>query len=158
MKTQEFTAHQDIPSNILYADDDSDDHFFFEKVLATIPFHTKLTTVEDGELLMKYLFEHFDNLPDVLFLDYNMPRKSGAECLSEIKLNPKLKDLPVIIYSTYLHEEIADELFKAGAHFYIRKTDLVELKSALQFVFSLIVENKFIRPSRTQFIISGVTV
>ena len=51
----------------------------------------------DGEQLMKLLTEKTDELPHVLFLDLNMPRKNGFECLSEIKLNEKLKKFLVII-------------------------------------------------------------
>jgi CheY-like chemotaxis protein len=49
---------------------------------------------------MDMLASNPDTLPDILFLDLNMPRKTGYECLSEIKLNIKLQRLPVIIYST----------------------------------------------------------
>lgn len=143
-----------LPLHILLADDDSDDRFFFDKALKTLPFHALLTTLEDGEKLMDYLLENSEKLPDVLFLDHNMPRKNGFECLSEIKLNHELKRLPVIIYSTYLHEDIADLLYENGAHFYIRKTDLAELKKVLHLVLSLLLEKKFARPQRAQFIFS----
>ncbi len=99
-----------------------------------------------------------DRLPEVLFLDLNMPRKNGTECLTEIKLNEKLKHLPVIIYSTSLHEEIADQLYKTGAHYYIQKTDLAELEKYLLHVLTIMLKNKFTRPSRKDFIINGVMV
>ncbi len=117
---------------------------------------TKLTTVDDGERLMSYLSKNINKLPDVLFLDLNMPRKNGAECLKEIKLNKKLQHLPVIIYSTSLHEAVADELYKNGAHYYIRKTDLLELRKVLHKVLTMIIENKFSRPPRSEFILSLV--
>ncbi len=64
-----------IPIQILFADDDNDEHFLFKKVLKTLPFHIKLATVENGEELMTYLLKNADNLSDVLFLDNNMPKK-----------------------------------------------------------------------------------
>ncbi|MGZ3902669.1 MAG: response regulator, partial [Bacteroidia bacterium] len=94
--------------NILLADDDKDDRYFFEKALKTLSIKAQLTISEDGEKLMAYLLKHSEKLPDVLFLDLNMPRKNGAECLTEIKLHEKLKKLPVIIYSTSLHDDVAD--------------------------------------------------
>ena len=75
------------PMNILLADDDADDCFFFEKALREIPMATQLTTVNDGERLMDHLSKNMEQLPDVLFLDLNMPRKSGFECLTEITEN-----------------------------------------------------------------------
>src|SRR5450759_3766148 len=86
--------------NILLADDDTDDCFFFDKALRETPIATHLTIVHDGEQLMDYLSKNSEHLPDVLFLDLSMPRKTGFECLSEIKENKKLKDLPVVMFST----------------------------------------------------------
>ena len=142
------------PLKILLADDDKDDRFFFDKALKSLPFPTQLTTVEDGEQLMDYLSENSDNLPDILFLDINMPRKNGFECLSEIKKNPKLKEIPVIIYSTSLHEDIANQLYSNGAHFYIQKTDLDELEKILHLVLTMMIEGKFKYPAKENFILN----
>lgn len=142
-----------LPLNILLADDDIDDLFFFKKALDTLTFLTQLRTVNDGQKLMNYLTENSTQLPDVLFLDLNMPRKNGAECLQEIKQNEKLKELPVIIYSTSLHEDIADLLYKNGAHFYIRKGSLQELENNLHNILTLMAEKKFFIPSRNKFIL-----
>ncbi len=116
---------------LLLADDDADDRFFFDKVLKQLTIPTELKTVEDGEQLMFFLSENYNQLPDILFLDLNMPRKNGSECLAEIKNNKRLKDLPVIIYSTSLLDEMSDLLYKNGAYYYIRKTDIQELKKIL---------------------------
>lgn len=140
---------------ILLADDDKDDRFFFDKAIKELDIPTELITVEDGEQLMSYLSENSENLPDVLFLDLNMPRKKGSECLSEINLNPKLKDLPVIIYSTSLHEDVADQLYRNGAFYYVQKTDLSELEKILLQVLTRIAEKKFTRPPREGFILNS---
>lgn len=140
--------------HILLADDDRDDRFFFDKALKALSVPTHLTTVKDGVKLMEYLFENSNKLPDILFLDLNMPRKNGSECLIEIKSNKALKSLPVIIYSTSLYGNVSDLLYEKGAHYYVRKTDFDELKKNLSRVFSLIVEKKPTRPSRAEFIIS----
>ena len=107
--------------NILLADDDTDDCIFFKEALQALPILTNLIAVHDGEELMKYLTEKSAQLPHVLFLDLNMPRKNGFECLSEIKHNEKLKDLPVIIFSTSNSQDKMNILFKNGADVYIRK-------------------------------------
>lgn len=147
-----------ISLHVLLADDDSDDRYFFDKALKELPFATQLTTAENGANLMSYLLQNAGSLPDILFLDYNMPRKNGAECLAEIKRHPLLKELPVIIYSTSLHEDVADVLYISGAHFYIHKAVFSELKKVLQHVLMLIAEKKFSRPARAQFILSSVEV
>jgi CheY-like chemotaxis protein len=150
---QQKTVVSDIPINILLADDDIDDRYFFNKVLQSLPIQTKLETVENGENLMIYLAENSENLPDILFLDLNMPRKNGMECLSEIKKDEKLKNLPVIIYSTHQHERNSDKLYEKGAHYYVRKTDMIELAKALQYILNLMVENKFARPGKDKFVL-----
>lgn len=139
---------------VLLADDDTDDRYFFEIILRAFPSPTQLVMVEDGEKLMRYLSENSKNLPDVLFLDLNMPKKNGSECLSEIKGNPKLQRLPVIMYSTSVHNDVADQLYAKGAHYYFRKTDMIEIQNVLHHVLSLLVKNNFARPARDKFVLS----
>lgn len=140
-----------FPIRILLADDDADDCYFFEKVLKTIPFNTSFTTVDNGEILMTWLFQNYENLPHVIFLDQNMPRKKGTECLKEIKNAEKLKHIPVIIYSTYLQDDVADYLYENGAHYYFRKTELHNLYSFLNLVIAKLVQKDFNQPERASF-------
>ncbi len=140
--------------NILLADDDKDDRFFFKEALEELPIATHFKSVNDGERLINYLSANSEQLPDVLFLDLNMPRKNGHECLIEIKSNKKLQKLPVVIYSTSLDDQIADILYKIGAYYYIRKTDLTELRKTLNYILTKIVGKKFEQPSRDKFILS----
>src|ERR1043165_6124750 len=90
---------------ILLADDDKDDRFFFDKALGSISLPSDFVAVEDGEKLMSWL-RKAAKLPDVLFLDINMPRKNGAECLAEIKSDPVLKKIPRIVYSIPLRNDV----------------------------------------------------
>jgi CheY-like chemotaxis protein len=141
------------PLQIMLADDDADDRFFFAENIECSTTPAILNTVDNGEKLIQYLKTNSEALPDALFLDLNMPRKNGAECLLVIKQDDKLKNLPVIIYSTSLHEEIADILFKNGAHYYIKKGNSIEMQNALNYILMLITENKLFRPTREQFIL-----
>lgn len=138
--------------NILLADDDADDCFFFEKALREISIATQLTTVTNGERLMDYLTKNAERLPAVLFLDLNMPRKSGFECLTEIIENIKLKDLPVIIFSTSYtmdpnyEQSMIDVLYKLGAQDYIRKPgDFTKLKDLINQSLLKLVERKSLK-------------
>ena len=107
--------------NILLADDDTDDCLFFKDAITQLIPSTNFTAVHDGEELMQLLTDETSQLPDVIFLDLNMPRKNGFECLAEIKHNKKLKNLPVVIFSTSFEQDKISILFKTGADVYIRK-------------------------------------
>jgi len=141
-------ANQQHPSlNILLADDDIDDRFFFDKALQEIPLATSLSTVNNGEQLMNYLVENYGNLPDVLFLDLSMPRKTGFECLAEIKENALLKELPVIKFTTSFtrgidfEENLINTLSRMGAQDYIRKpADFDDLKQVIQRALTGVIE------------------
>lgn len=129
---------QHAPLTVLLADDDMDDRIFFEKAIKEIPIATKLTIVYGGEELMDYLNKNSDSLPDVLFLDLAMPRKTGYECLDEIKENEKFRNIYVVIFSTSytsgidFEQGLKDTLFKIGADNYIRKPgDFADLKKAI---------------------------
>lgn len=150
-----ITPTSQHPIRVLLADDDQDDRYLFDRELKLLPFNTQLTTAEDGEKLMNYLENSVNNLPDILFLDHNMPRKNGAECLQEIKAHPKLKVLPVIMYSTYVHDDLADVFYKNAAHYYLRKTDQKELKKSLCHILTLIRDKRFSQPARNRFVLIG---
>jgi len=140
--------------NILLADDDKDDCLFFKDALAELPLSTSFTAVHHGDQLIQHLEKISANLPEILFLDLNMPRKNGLECLIEIKKHPVLKKIPVIIYSTSYDEEKANQLFHSGAHFYICKpADFNDLKKVIHNVLLLLRENN-LKTSRDNFLIT----
>ncbi len=142
------------PLHLLLADDDTDDCLFFKEALEELPISAKLTTVHDGVQLMQLLSANEIPLPDALFLDLNMPRKSGFECLSEIKWNDKLKKLPVIIYSTSLNMEVVDLLYQNGAHHYIRKPgEYDKLKKVIFEAITLLLQTELTQPARDKFIL-----
>ena len=127
--------------NILLADDDIDDCNFFKNALEELSLSAQLTTVHDGEQLMNYLSENSQHLPHVLFLDINMPRKTGLECLSEIKRDPALKDIPVVMFSTSNSWDTINRLFKSGSHIYIHKpSDFTQLKQVIHHALPIAAE------------------
>jgi len=140
--------------NLLLADDDMDDCFFFKEALEVFPISAKLSTVNDGVQLMKLLSSIESPLPDALFLDLNMPRKSGFECLSEMKTIDKLMNIPVIIYSTSLNMEVVDLLYQRAAHYYIRKPgEFDKLKKVIFEAITLLLQSELTKPSRDKFIL-----
>ena len=129
---------------ILLADDDLDDCNFFKHALEELSHSAQLTTVHDGEQLMQHLSEHSEHLPHVLFLDINMPRKNGLECLAEIKRNPKLKDIPVVMFSTSNSWDTINMLFNSGSHVYIHKpSDFAQLKQVIHHALPIAAEEVF---------------
>jgi CheY-like chemotaxis protein len=141
--------------NILLADDDADDCLFFEEAISELVPPTTFTAVHDGEQLMKLLSNKINKLPNVIFLDLNMPRKNGFECLTEIKKNKALKDLPVVIFSTSFEQEVVNQLYQNGAHFFIRKPSEFSLfKKIILYAITLMKENNNSQPSSEDFILT----
>ena len=130
--------------NVLLADDDIDDCNFFKRALDALPVPTQLTTVYDGEELMAALNSETNQLPHVVFLDINMPRKNGFECLAELKQSSRLKDLPVIMFSTSNSRDAMNQLFKTGADVYIRKPgNFEQLKELIHHALPMATEKVF---------------
>ena|SRR5688572_24786511 len=140
-------------TNIFLADDDEDDRFIFKEALQEIQVPTSLFTANDGEQLMTALNALKGSLPDVLFLDLNMPRKNGFQCLSEIRQNRNLRTLKTVIFSTSYEPEVIELLFKTGADHFIRKpTEFSELKKVIENVLK-IVQTPYVRHSIERFVL-----
>ena len=123
---------------VLLADDDEDDRLFFKVAFESIKIKTLVKTVNDGVELMNYLVDNQNKLPHILFLDLNMPFKSGMECLQEIKKIDYLKDVAIAIYSTSASEQEIEEAFVNGANVYIKKPhDFTTLKKFLEEVITI---------------------
>lgn len=130
------------PMTILIADDDADDRMFLEQAMRQIGYDQAIRFVEDGEELMDYLLRlgRYNELnapwPNMLILDLNMPRKSGFQALSEIKDNPKLRRLPVVVMTTSSAEEDILKTYNLGVNSFVTKpfnyNRLVEMVGTLK--------------------------
>ena len=112
-----------IKSNksIYLADDDADDCMLFEDALKEICVSTELTTANDGVELMTLMESSVPPAPDIIFLDLNMPRKNGFECLELIRKTKKWKDIPIVIFSTTGQEEMIKKVYEQGASYFVQK-------------------------------------
>lgn len=127
--------------HILLAEDDQDDCLFFEKALKELSIDATLKIANNGEDLMQLLTNETTKIPDVIFLDINMPRKSGTECLEEIRQNERLKNIPIITISTSNDPQKITRHFKIGANIYIHKPkDFSQLKLVIQHALPLSTE------------------
>lgn len=144
------------PLKVLLADDDNDDCLFFKNAIAQLPIATDLNAVHDGEQLIRHLVQNPERMPDVIFLDLSMPRKTGFECLTEIKQNPHWKNIPVFVFSTSFTKDLNYErnligtLSMIGAEEYIRKPgDFEQLKQVIHKALLNVTADKSIKLSGT---------
>jgi len=109
---------------ILMADDDDDDFLLTQKALSESKLLNRLYHVKDGEELLEYLRSegrYEDSTyerPGVILLDLNMPRKDGREALKEIKSDPDLQDIPVVVFTTSKAEEDIYKSYKRQFVYY----------------------------------------
>jgi CheY-like chemotaxis protein len=130
-------THQDS-MHILLADDDEDDRTFFSEAIQELKMNNKLTLFKDGIELMDYLVHPEIKLTHVLFLDLNMPGKTGIDCLKEIRSNARFKDVSIAIYSTSSSEKDIEDTFIEGANIYIKKpNDFSKLKKVIKEVVNM---------------------
>lgn len=142
--------------SVYLADDDADDRLLFEEALMEVSKNIALTTAHNGEQLMKILDDTTPPPPHLIFLDLNMPLKNGLECLDAIKKDNKLKDIPVVIFSTSCQKEAIDKVYSRGADYYICKPDNYQkLKTVLNRMFSIDLTGIHSRPSRENFLIQA---
>ena len=130
------------PIIILLADDDEEDRMLAAGALAESRVVNDLRFVEDGDELLDYLYHRGQYAdaqsspsPGLILLDLNMPRKDGREALREIKADPDLRRIPVVVLTTSKAEEDIYRTYDLGASSYITKPvtfdRLVELMKTL---------------------------
>jgi CheY-like chemotaxis protein len=133
-----------MPFRILMAEDDPDDRLLLEQALKEIRFPGDLRFVEDGEALMRYLQhmgDYSDNTtfprPTIILMDLNMPKKDGRQALTEIKRDPDLRQIPVIVWTTSDLNEDIKRCHEAGADSFITKPmSYTELVNTVRELFS----------------------
>ena len=116
------------PISILVADDDPDDRMMIEEAFAENRIANKLVFVEDGEQLLAYLrregdyADHADEpYPGIILLDLNMPRKDGREALRDLKADPELCRIPIIVLTTSQAEEDIVRTYGLGVSSFVTK-------------------------------------
>jgi len=139
------------PITILLADDDEEDRMLTADALAESRVVNDLRFVEDGEELLDYLYRrgkfsgpHAAPLPGLILLDLNMPKKDGREALREIKADPELRRIPVIVLTTSKAEEDIYRTYDLGANSFISKpvqfASLVDVMKQIKRYWIEIVE------------------
>jgi CheY-like chemotaxis protein len=111
-----------MKKSIVLADDDADDRELFVEAMSEIDPSASVITVEDGDKLVNALANQ-EHVPDLIFVDVNMPRRGGKECIMEIRQNSRFKGVPIVIYSTTLSHHDIDDAWDKGALCFMRKPD-----------------------------------
>jgi CheY-like chemotaxis protein len=116
------------PRTILVAEDDADDRHWIRDALAECHLGIHVDFVADGEELMDFLqhrgkYVVTTNLayPGLILLDLNMPKKDGRECLKEIKSDPRIRHIPIVVLTTSRAEEDTFRTYNLGANSVIHK-------------------------------------
>ncbi|MDB5281663.1 MAG: response regulator receiver protein [Bacteroidota bacterium] len=120
---------------IFVVDDDIDDREIFIEAINTVDSSIRCFTAIDGEdALVKAASKDFV-VPEIIFLDLNMPKMDGPQFLAELKRNKLLGDIPVVIYSTSFRKTDVDETKRLGASYFLAKpSDFKELCDALSAI------------------------
>jgi CheY-like chemotaxis protein len=141
---------------ILLADDDQDDREFFAQAISSLDLKYPVEYFKDGTELLERIYNVDLALPDLVFLDLNMPIMSGYETLEQIREDRRFKNIPVIaIYSTSPHPDGIIKTFSFGANAYIIKpTSFNDLKMLLAKVLEMYCKDQFRQSTLESFIIS----
>ena len=105
---------------VMIIDDDEDDRFFFKEAIEGMLNFSVCCEAKDGVDALNQL-RTAKKFPDFIFLDVNMPRMGGKECLKELEKDAKLKNIPVIMYSTSFTDKSIAEFRALGAYHYLNK-------------------------------------
>src|SRR5689334_22949201 len=135
------------PVRILLVDDDLDDCMFFKDALAETGISTFLQIATRCNNILETIGSNREQLPQLVFLDLNMPSVSGQECLKIIRSAETLNNIPVIIYSTSASRQEVEETFDGGANLYLQKPSsfhllVIALKKILQTDWTTIVSSR----------------
>lgn len=120
------------PNRIFLIDDDEDDGYIFNVALSHLPRNFELLYYHDSEQALAALSDTTFSPPDMLFIDWNMPKLNGNQCLQSIRKLPGYATVPIIICSTSNHVELHTEVRRLGAsHFMAKPSTIKELTEKL---------------------------
>jgi CheY-like chemotaxis protein len=114
-------SYQSLYSHLFIIDDDIEDQEIFIEAVREVSEHIHCSSSTSGEDALSHLEHKLKSLPDLIFLDLNMPKQNGKQVLREIKNIPGLKSIPVIMYSTSFAPRDIEEIRQIGAAHHLLK-------------------------------------
>jgi CheY-like chemotaxis protein len=139
--------------HLMFADDDADDLYLFREAVNEIDPKKMISLVDSGQRLLDKLEVV---LPDILFLDLNMPGINGLQCLDMIRSKSHYDIVPIVIYSTSADAGHVEKAYTSGANLFIRKPNTFEkMKSQIAKILSLNVNDFIPQPERENFLLES---
>lgn len=140
-------------TRVLIADDDDDDFLIFTLAIEELSYKVMLSRATDAQMLMTMLNRE---VPDLLFLDLQLPRKGGRECLQQIRNDSRFDKLPVIVYTSLEDLNNIEYCFRHGANIYTLKPNTIrELKIILQRILTIDWKVATYYPPLADFVLRG---
>lgn len=137
--------------HILMADDDKDDFNLLKEAAEKACEALQISYAGNWLELWRFILK---TLPDVLFIDLNMPVKNGLECLQLLREDRKYDNIPIIIYSTSISKNDIDKAYKNGANYFMVKPKAIEdISNMIKKLCSMGKESLLSIPSREEFVI-----
>ena len=144
----------DKKTEVLIVDDNMVEIILFKEAMKWAEIPAKINMVSDGVQAMQLLAQLDGNLPDLIFLDINMPRKDGKQCLVEIRNDKKFQNTPVIMFTTTDDPREIDETYKKGANLFVTKPYSIDtLKTLLKKIFSLDWREYLPHPAKDKYVL-----
>lgn len=138
--------------HICFADDDEDDRLFFKEALTDISSDIVLNLFKDGKELLEYILTPNIVIPNIVFLDLNMPLMNGMQCLAEMRKKTELNQVYVVIYSTSSSRRDIEKALANGANLYVKKPySFSEIKDVIKKVLQLDWQNHIKNLSKNTF-------
>ena len=136
-----FLLTEKMTKHCLIIDDDPDDQEVFRMCLNKVAAHITLTTANSGVEAVSLLRSNTDYSPEFIFIDMNMPKMNGIECLRIIKEIDRLKHSKMFMYSTTSEKAVVKESEELGAEdFIVKPSKTLELKEKLARIFGIVSE------------------
>lgn len=131
-----FNSTPSFVKCLLIVDDDRDEHFLIKETIGESDYNPIIKTVQDGNKLMSLILN--EPLPDLILLDLNMPKKSGIECLCDLRASAKSAYLPIVVLSTSTKISDIEACYANGANLFFSKPyDFESLKKLIYLILSI---------------------
>lgn len=128
--------------SILLIEDDHDDIYLLESALADNSVTYRMDTIREGDKVQPYLHSS-GAIPDIIVLDFNLPKKHGREVLRDIKADDRYKQIPLIVLTTSSAKEDRDYSYQMGAqHFITKPSNLQGFNKTVEIICSLVNKNE----------------
>jgi DNA-binding response OmpR family regulator len=137
---------------VLLAEDDHDDVEFFETAIRGTTIPVDIRYAKNGDELFVELKKA---IPNLLFLDINMPCQDGVSCILQIRKERKYDLLPVVMFTSLSHKSYVDKTYRYGANYYVVKpTSVAALTQRLQYLLSVEWEKQMYYPSKDEYLLA----